>query len=205
MRGSVIKYDANAASSSFSIGGAPGGGGLLGGQSLGVKGGHAMIAISLRVIDTTTGQVLTTVKAEGTASNREMGVSSTSSSGLAISATSAQETPLGRAAEMAIDKAVPQIALAADHTPWTAAVIDVDGPTVYVNAGEGDQERDPRPDPARAPQTEGTHRPAHRRGARRDDGRGGHDPHRQGPAPRSPSPRWWTAGRRPGGICWKAR
>jgi curli biogenesis system outer membrane secretion channel CsgG len=135
IRGSVIKYDANAGSSGLTIGGGSGGG-LLGAPSLGMKGGHAMIAISLRVIDTTTGQVLTTVKAEGTASNHEVALSSTSSSGPSINAASAQNTPLGRAAEVAIDKAVPQIALAADHTPWSTEVVDVDGPTVYVGAGE---------------------------------------------------------------------
>jgi hypothetical protein len=75
------------------------------------------------------------VKADGTASSHGMNVSALSNSGAAISASTLKQTPLGQAAEQAIDKAVPQIALAADHAPWRAAVVEVDGPTVWVNAG----------------------------------------------------------------------
>ncbi len=135
IRGAVTKFEPNAGASGLSIG-VPVGGGLFGGDNgIGVKGGHAVIAISLRVIDSTTGQVLTTVRAEGAASSHEVDVSAATNSGATLSASSLKTTPLGKAAEDAIDKAVPQIALAADHQPWTALVIETDGPTVYVNAG----------------------------------------------------------------------
>lgn len=130
VRGSVTKYEPNAQGTNLSIGF-----GGFGGNALGLQGGHAVIGISLRVIDTTTGQVLATVKAEGTASAHGVSVSAMSNSGAQLSASSLQQTPLGEAAEQAIDKAVPQIALAADRSPWRAAVVDVDGPTVYVSAG----------------------------------------------------------------------
>jgi curli biogenesis system outer membrane secretion channel CsgG len=130
IRGSVTKYEPNAQSSSISIGF-----GSFGGNALGAHGGHAVIGISLRVIDSTTSQVLATVKAEGTASSHGVDVTADSNSGAQLTASTAQQTPLGQAAEQAIDKAVPQIALAADRAPWRAAVVDVDGPTVWVNAG----------------------------------------------------------------------
>jgi curli biogenesis system outer membrane secretion channel CsgG len=133
IRGSVTKYEPNAGSSAVSLGLPVGG--LGGNSALGMHGGHAVIAISLRVIDSTTGQVLATVKAEGTASNHGMDVSAASSGGAQLTATTVRQTPLGEAAEQAIDKAVPQIVLAADREPWRAAVIEVDGPTVWVNAG----------------------------------------------------------------------
>lgn len=130
IRGSVTKFEPNAQGSNISIGF-----GGFGGEALGLQGGHAVIGISLRVIDSTTGQVLATVKAEGTAATHGVSVSAMSNSGAQLSASTLKQTPLGQAAEQAIDRAVPQIALAADRSPWRAAVIEVDGPTVWVNAG----------------------------------------------------------------------
>jgi curli biogenesis system outer membrane secretion channel CsgG len=133
VRGSLTKYEPNAQGSAISIGLPVGGFG--GGNSLGMHGGHAVVGIALRVVDSTTGQVLATVKAEGTASSHGLDISAMSNSGAAIGVSTLKQTPLGEAAEQAIDKAVPQIALAAQHAPWRAAVIEVDGPTVWVNAG----------------------------------------------------------------------
>src|SRR5579863_448106 len=56
IRGSVTKFEPNARGSSLSFG-LPVSGGLAD-NALGVQGAHALIAISLRVIDSTTGQVL---------------------------------------------------------------------------------------------------------------------------------------------------
>jgi curli biogenesis system outer membrane secretion channel CsgG len=133
VRGTVTKYEPNAASSGLSIGVPVGG--LLGGDSVGVKGGRAEVAIALRVFDAATGQVLDVVKAEGSATSREVDVAAASPTGASLNASTLKTTPLGRAAEEAIDKAVPRIALAAERQPWAAAVIEVDGGTVYVNAG----------------------------------------------------------------------
>jgi len=134
VRGTVTKFEPNAGASGASLGGLPLGG-MLGSNSVGIKGGHAVIAISLRVIDTSTGQVLTTVKAQGTASSHGVDLSAAANNGATIGLSTLKTTPLGQAAEDAIDKAVPQIALAAQSEPWSAAVIEVAGATVYVNAG----------------------------------------------------------------------
>ena len=133
IRGSVTKYEPNAGSSGISFGVPVGDFGQQSG--LGVKGGKSVIAIALRVIDSTTGQVVATVKTQGTASSHEVDVSATNHSGANLQASSISNTPFGKAAEDAIDKAVPQLVLAADQQPWTAAVVEVDGDTVYVNAG----------------------------------------------------------------------
>lgn len=127
INGTVTKFEPNAGANNLAIGGLPVGASL--------SNGHAVIAIALRVINSTTGQVLTTVKAQGTASSSAMGVSGSNTSGAAVSFDTMKNTPLGKAAEDAIDRAVPQIALAAGNTPWTALVIEVDDGKVYVNAG----------------------------------------------------------------------
>jgi curli biogenesis system outer membrane secretion channel CsgG len=127
INGTVTKYQPNANSNSLSIGGLPIGGSL--------SGGRAVIAISLRVINSTTGQVLATVSAQGAATTHDMQLSTTAANGASVTADSVKATPLGQAAEDAISKAVPQIELAADHLPWSAQVIEVDDGKVYVNAG----------------------------------------------------------------------
>jgi curli biogenesis system outer membrane secretion channel CsgG len=133
INGAVTKYEPDARASSISIG-VPVAGGLAE-NGLGFTHGHALVEIELRVIDSTTGQVLTTVKAQGTAPVHGVNVSAAESTGANVTLSTLKTTPLGQAAEVAIDQAVPKIALAADHQPWSALVIETDGDTVYVNAG----------------------------------------------------------------------
>ncbi len=133
INGTVTKFEPNAKSSSLSLG-MPVANGLVQ-DSLGLTHSQAVVEISLRVIDSTTGQVLATVKAEGTAPTQGLNLSAGASGGANVTASTLKTTPLGRAAEQAIQRAVPRLALAADRQPWSALVIEVDGPTVYVNAG----------------------------------------------------------------------
>ncbi|HZZ36882.1 MAG TPA: CsgG/HfaB family protein [Caulobacteraceae bacterium] len=132
VRGAVTKFEPNASGSGVSIGGLGGG---FGDNRVGVRGGRALMAIALRVIDATTGQVLSVVKTQGTASSRQSEVSALGHGVGSISLVAMKATPLGQAAEDAINKAVPQIVLAAEREPWSALVIEVDGEKVYVNAG----------------------------------------------------------------------
>jgi curli biogenesis system outer membrane secretion channel CsgG len=133
LRGSVIRFDPSAKASGVSIG-VPMGDALTD-NSLGFKRGRAVVGIALRLIDAATGQVLAVVDSDGYAASRGFDVTAAAHGGQSISLSTLKETPLGRAAEDAIEKALPRLALAASDAPWTAAVIEVDGATVYVNAG----------------------------------------------------------------------
>jgi curli biogenesis system outer membrane secretion channel CsgG len=123
---------------------AAGGGGLQMGLPLGrflsgaagVTGQHAMVEFNLRIIDTSTGQVVSTSKASGTASSTSANVSATNNrSGANVGTTAFQNTPLGEAAESAIGAAVKQIALGMENVPWSALVVAFDADNVYVSAG----------------------------------------------------------------------
>lgn len=124
VRGAVTKFDAQASSNSVSV------------YGVGLSSSHAVVAVTLRVIDTTTGQVVATSKGEGVAANHGLTVAYTFSNGQGANFGSQHETPLGEAAEKAIDQAVAGIELGLDRAPWSALVIEATPDNhVYINAG----------------------------------------------------------------------
>lgn len=96
----------------------------------------SVMEISLRMVDTTTGQVISTSSAQGSANatNARVGISDPSS-GASVGGVAFQNTPIGQAGEQAIIKAVAQIAADMKGVPWSALVVDANNGKVYVNAG----------------------------------------------------------------------
>jgi curli biogenesis system outer membrane secretion channel CsgG len=132
--GVVTKYDPAAKGGGVSLG-IMGSGSPFGG-SASRKNQKALMEISLRLVDTTTGQVISTASAQGTAS------SSVTSAGLverntgaALGTNSFNSTPIGQAGEDAIKKAVEFIAAGMNKVPWSALVVDATDGKIYVNAG----------------------------------------------------------------------
>lgn len=136
IRGAVTKYDAAAGGSSLNVGGLPMGLGQAFAGRAGVKTQKAVMTIALRMIDTTSGQVISTSKAEGSArsSQAEAGLVDTRT-GATAGANSFRNTPIGKAGEDAIAKAVEQIAAGMRNVPWSALVVDASSSKIYVNAG----------------------------------------------------------------------
>lgn len=134
VRGAVTRFEPAAAGGGVQIGNFPAGRSL--GAAAGVKGQRAVVAISLRVIDAGTGQVIATSTAEGwaTATEAEAGAVDLRT-GAAFRSAAFRTTPIGKAAEDAVRKAVDLIALGAAGTPWSAQVVETDGAAVYVSAG----------------------------------------------------------------------
>ena len=134
VRGTVTKYQADAGGgrvglSGFSLGS------LVGGQA---NASHKVstIEISLRLIDTTSGQVISTSDAEGSASADSADASvSKFPAGPALTASTFRNTPMGQAAQDAIVKAVDQIAAGMRKVPWSALVVGAADNGVYINAG----------------------------------------------------------------------
>lgn len=101
-----------------------------------LKSQTAMMEISLRLVDTTTGQVLATSSAQGTASSSSVGLGGTNTgSGVTGGSGVFQNSPIGKAGEDAIAKAVELIAAGMRNVPWTAHVVDFSDGQVYVAAG----------------------------------------------------------------------
>ena len=94
----------------------------------------AHVAIDLRVVDAVTGEVVSSVRGEGKASNTGVAADlSTASHELAAGAT--VQTPLGQASRQAIEQAVVLLSASLGKVPWSGRVVDVRGTNVYVNAG----------------------------------------------------------------------
>lgn len=134
VRGAVTKFEPAASGGGLNLGGLPMG--SFFGARAGLTSQTAVMEISLRLIDTTTGQVISTSTAQGTANSTTADATLVhSKSGAAMGGGAFQTTPIGQAGEQAIILAVEQIATGMRGVPWSALVVDSDGGTVYVNAG----------------------------------------------------------------------
>ena len=103
------------------------------GVTLGGNKSNAHIAVIVQIIDSTTGQVLDSQRVEGVAN--ASGFSIGYSGSFSIGSSSAKKTPLGKATQIAIDKAVSYIASKLQNLPWQGRVVTVKDNLVYVNAG----------------------------------------------------------------------
>lgn len=136
VRGVVTKYQAAASGGGVSIGGPLAGILPFLDPSAGLKSATAMMEISLRLIDTTTGQVISTSTAQGSASSTGVNLRLVNpNTGLSVGGEAFQTTPIGQAGEQAIVKAVELIASSMKSVAWSAMVIDANNGMVYINAG----------------------------------------------------------------------
>lgn len=133
VRGVVTKFGPAASGSSLTIGGPLG---RFFATRAGLQSQTSVIDISLRLIDTTTGQVMSTFTAQGSASSTTADANIVNTnSGAGLGGNAFKNTPIGQAGEQAIVKAVEHISNGMRNIPWSALVVDVNGGTVYVNAG----------------------------------------------------------------------
>lgn len=131
IRGTVTKFSPKAKGGGISLGSS-----MFGGNSgLGMSGSTAEVEISLRLIDAATGQIISTSKAEGSASSKEFNATLYQRGDFQIGGTQFKETPLGQAAEQAIQAALARIVTGMENVPWSTLVIENTDGTVYVNAG----------------------------------------------------------------------
>ncbi|MDB5469582.1 MAG: putative Curli production assembly/transport component CsgG precursor [Caulobacter sp.] len=130
VKGAITKYNPSAGGGGVNVGGF--GGGLLG---AGASSKTATVTISLRLIDTTTGQVVSTFNGTGSASSQRADAGLVNSKGGTLGLNGFRETSLGKALEDAIKKAVAKIGLDVGKIPWTGLVVDNRGGQIYLNAG----------------------------------------------------------------------
>ena len=109
-------------------------GGIGGGVGLGGSKVTSKIAMKLRIIDLTTSQVLSTHNAEHTGTHKSMGMDVYTGIGSA-GGDQFKKTPLGETAEECINKCVDHIISVMANVPFSARVAEVDGKSIYINAG----------------------------------------------------------------------
>jgi len=134
VRGAVTKFSSAAGGGGLSLGGSFGGG-LLGGGG-GVKTNKAVMTVSLRLIDTTSGQVVATATGEGAATSKDVNAGLVNArTGATMGTNAFRATPIGKAAEVAIVIAVGKLSAGLGNVPWSALVVDARSGVVYINAG----------------------------------------------------------------------
>ncbi len=103
---------------------------------VGSRDATARVVIDVQIIDTTTGQIVKALSAEGEETN--VGVSLALVSG----GTSLDDTKVGKAMRKAVNKLVEDLKAEMANTPWSAKIVKADGNTVIINAGSsGDMQQ----------------------------------------------------------------
>lgn len=127
IKGAVTEFENKSAGSATGIG--------IGVVRLANKREEAHVAVIIRLIDSTTGQVLDSQRVEGKATAGGMGVG-VNVGIVDIGTEGFSKTPLGKATQIAIDNAVEYIAGKLGKLPYQGRVIKVAGDDVFISAGE---------------------------------------------------------------------
>lgn len=116
-----------------------GGGQAIGykGINLGLSGSSSHVAVNIRLYDATTGEVVDSLRCEGKASATGIsgGYTGSQLGGFTFGSSGFVKTPLGKATQEAINKAVYFIVTRMESMPWEGAIVTVKGATIYINAG----------------------------------------------------------------------
>ena len=133
IRGAVTEYSYHYSASNA-------GGSFIPGISLSTASAEAMVALDIRLYDTTTGQILDSVRAEGKAKGKAVGID-VDKGDVKMSASNFQQSPLGKATREAIEKAVAKIVERMEAVAWEARIAEIDPgengapDTIYLNMG----------------------------------------------------------------------
>lgn len=103
------------------------------GVNIGMAKSDAHIAVIIQIIDSTTGEILDSERVEGLAD--ASGFSVGYSGSFNVGSSSFKKTPLGKATQIAIDRAVEYISKKLAQAPWQGRVVTVKNGLVYINAG----------------------------------------------------------------------
>jgi hypothetical protein len=114
--------------------GGEGGGLSFKGISIGGSQERAHVALNLRIFDTTTGEVLDSLRVAGEAATRglKLGYSGSDFGG---DLGGFRKTPMGEATQKAIDEAVAKIVSRMKDVPWQGKIIKADAGKIFINAG----------------------------------------------------------------------
>lgn len=113
-----------------------GGGGGVGyaGFALKLRTESAHVGVDVRLVDSSTGQILKSFNADAKAQSTGIGFAA-DIGGVSFGSDAFEKTPLGQAAREATYKAVMFIIKEMEVVPWTGRVVQIKDGAVYVNAG----------------------------------------------------------------------
>ncbi len=110
------------------------GGILVGGIGIGGKTSTGHVAMDMRLIDSTTGQILQSHRAEGKITSSGIG-GIAFFSGVAFGGSAYKKTALGKATRAAVVDAVKFVINNMESQPWQGSIVKADGSKIYINAG----------------------------------------------------------------------
>ena len=127
VKGTVTEFEENS--------GGSGSGFNIGGITFGSNASEAHVAVIIRIIDTTSGQIIASERVEGKA--KSGGATFGIQSGIVGFGTSGfKKTPLGKAVQIAIDKAVVRIIAKLNPIPFEGKIIKASGDSIFTNIGK---------------------------------------------------------------------
>jgi len=127
IKGTVTEFESQSSGSENGVG--------FAGFHIGNKKEEAHVGLIIRLIDTTTGEVLASQRVEGKAASGGMKVGA-NVSGVQFGTAGFDKTPMGKAVQMAIDDAVSQIAAKLKDVPFQARVVKVNGDNeLFISGG----------------------------------------------------------------------
>jgi hypothetical protein len=127
VKGTITEFESKSSGSGSGIG--------LYGFRIGGKKAEAHVGLIIRLIDTTTGEVLDSQRAEGKAKSGgfKLGVDI---SGIDFGTEGFQKTPLGKATQIAIDNAVEFVASKLRALPFQGRIIKVKADEIFLSASK---------------------------------------------------------------------
>ena len=126
IRGAVTEFQEN-------TGG--GGQGLnIKGFNVGMKRGRSHVAIIIRLIDTSTGEVIDSQRVEGDIEEGGLGFGY-SGGDFGFGTSGFDKTPMGKATQIAIDRAVEYVTNRMMSIPWEGKVVTVSNGMIILNSG----------------------------------------------------------------------
>jgi len=98
----------------------------------------ARVALDLRFVDTTSGQVISTEKAVGTKTSRKIAADITQLPSVEFGKEGFDSTVIGQATREAVEKAVALVEKHLENAPWYGRVVKREAEKIYINTGEED-------------------------------------------------------------------
>ena len=124
--GAVTEFEASAGGGGIGLG--------VGGANLGMRTNVAHVGVDIRLVDSSTGQILKSYNADAKAQDSGFGIGG-NLRGIKLGSDAFVKTPIGQATREAIMKAVGFIIAEMETVSWSARVVQVKDDEVYVNAG----------------------------------------------------------------------
>ncbi len=117
-------------------------GGIFGiGGGVGTKTNTAKVACDIRMIDTSTGEILKAEKGEGEESSTGVSIDLSVAPSVDFGKDGFDETVIGKAVRKTIESVSRPLIEMAENFPWSARIIKVDGKKIWLNSGKVDEEK----------------------------------------------------------------